>query len=273
MRSLRRNIPACAGLVILMLMVIISAFAPWIAPGDPLTIDPLDRLKAPNALHWFGTDMYGRDVFIRTIYGGRLSLVVGLAVAVISIGMGTLIGLVSGYIRAIDAVVMRVMDGMMAIPAILLAIALMALTRPGVGNVIVAIAVAEVPRVVRLVRSIVLTLREEMFVLGAIAAGTRLPKLLLTHILPNCFTALIVQGTYIFSAAILIEAALSFLGVGAPPTVPSWGNIVAEGRSYFILGWWIVLIPGLFLAVTVLAVNLVGDGLRDALDPRMARQM
>jgi peptide/nickel transport system permease protein len=270
LRFVRRHAPACLGATILLVMTALALLAPLLTGADPLTIDPLNRLKPPSPAHWFGTDMYGRDVWTRTIYGGRVSLAVGFAVATVSVVAGTVIGLLSGYIRWLDPVVMRFMDGLMAIPAIMLAIALMALTRPSIGNVIVAISVAEVPRVVRLVRGVVLTLREEAFVQGAIAAGTRLPMLLLRHILPNVFAPLIVQGSYVFAAAILIEAALSFLGVGAPPTIPSWGNIVAEGRSYFVLGWWIVLIPGLFLATTVLAVNLVGDGLRDALDPRAA---
>ena len=256
---------------VLAVVGVAALIAPLIAPADPLAINPLARLRAPSALHWFGTDMYGRDVWSRTIYGGRVSLLVGFAVASLSIVIGTGIGLVSGYLRWLDAIVMRMLDGLMAIPAVLLAIALMALTRPTVWNVIVAISVAEAPRVARLVRGNVLTLREEVFVQGAIAAGTRTPKLLLRHILPNILAALIVQGSYVFAAAILIEAALSFLGVGAPPTIPSWGNIVAEGRSYLALGWWIVLIPGMFLSLTVLAINLIGDGLRDVLDPRMTK--
>lgn len=264
--------PAWIGVAILLTVATGALAAPWLTAADPMIINPLARLKPPTSAHPFGTDMYGRDVWARTIYGGRVSLLVGITVAVLSVVAGAAIGLVSGYVRWLDAVVMRVLDGLMAIPAVLLAIALMALTRPSVWNVIVAISVAEVPRVARLVRGSVLTLREEVFVQGAIAAGTRFPKLLLRHILPNITAALIVQGSYVFAAAILIEAALSFLGVGAPPTIPSWGNIVAEGRSYLALAWWIVLIPGLFLAVTVLAVNLIGDGLRDALDPRMANQ-
>ena len=270
-RLARQNRPACIGLGVLLLIAAVALGAPWIAGADPLHTDPLTRLRPPGAAHWFGTDMYGRDVWSRTVYGGQVSLLVGLSVATISVGAGTAIGLVSGYVRWLDAIVMRVLDGLMAIPAILLAIALMALTRPSVWNVIVAISVAETPRVARLVRGSVLTLREDVFVQGAIAAGTRVPKLLWRHILPNIVAALIVQGTYVFAAAILIEAALSFLGVGAPPTIPSWGNIVAEGRSYLALAWWIVLIPGMFLGVTVLMINLVGDGLRDALDPRMRR--
>jgi len=271
-RALRRNRMASAGAVILLLIVVSALAAPWLANADPVAMNPLLRLKPPTPAHPFGTDMYGRDIWSRTIYGGRVSLQIGAIVALMSIVAGTALGLLSGYLSRLDAVLMRIMDGLMAIPAVLLAIALMALTRPSMWNVVVAISIAEVPRVVRLVRGSVLTLREEVFVQAAIASGTRLPKLLLRHILPNLVAALIVHGSYVFAAAILIEAALSFLGVGSPPTIPSWGNIVAEGRSYLVLAWWIVLIPGLFLAVTVLAINLVGDGLRDALDPRMSNQ-
>jgi peptide/nickel transport system permease protein len=269
-RSLCRNPLVWLGGLILAAVAAGAVGAPWLAHADPVAMNPLLRLKPPSYVHPFGTDMYGRDVWSRTIYGGRVSLLIGTIVAALSIVVGTVLGLLSGYLRTLDAVLMRVMDGLMAIPAVLLAIALMALTRPSMWNVVIAISAAEVPRIVRLVRGGVLVLREEIFVQAAIASGTRLPKLLWRHILPNLLAGLIVQGSYVFAAAILIEAALSFLGVGSPPTIPSWGNIVAEGRSYLVLAWWIVLIPGLFLAVTVLAVNLVGDGLRDALDPRMS---
>ncbi len=274
LRSLLRTHPTMVlGAVILVLAFSAALLAPWLGTVDPLRIEPIARLRPPSAMHWFGTDIFGRDIWSRVIYGARVSLTVGVAVAAISISIGLLIGLVSGYLRRVDTIVMRLMDAMMAIPAILLAIALMALTKPSVRNVIIAISVAEIPRVVRLVRSMVLSLRDEVYVQAAVTTGARLPAILLRHILPNIMAPLLVQGTYIFAAAIIIEAALSFLGAGTPAEVPSWGNIIAEGRNLFLLATWIVLIPGLFLSMTVLAINLLGDGLRDALDPRFAKRL
>ncbi|MFM8992572.1 MAG: ABC transporter permease [Alphaproteobacteria bacterium] len=273
LRFARRNKAAVAGAAVLLAIVLIALAAPLLATGNPLSINPLRRLRPPSPAFWFGTDHLGRDLWNRVLYGARVSLVVGGAVAGISMSVGLVVGLVAGYVRSIDAVVMRVMDGLMAIPSILLAVALMALTRASVTNVIVAISVAEIPRVVRLVRSLVLTLRDEVYVQAAISSGTRLPRILLRHILPNVMGPVLVQGTYIFAAAILIEAALSFLGAGTPSNVPSWGNTISEGRPFFLLAAWIVIIPGMFLSATVLAVNLLGDGLRDALDPRLSRQL
>ena len=209
----------------------------------------------------------------RVVYGSRISMTVGVAVAALSIAIGLAIGLVTGFVRWLDAVVMRVMDGLMSIPSVLLAIALMALTKASVGNVIVAITLAEVPRVVRLVRSLVLSLREQPYVEAAIAAGTNLPMILLRHILPNTVAPLLVQGTYICASAMITEALLSFIGAGTPPNVPSWGNIMAEARSMFQLAAYLIYFPGVFLSLTVLAVNLLGDGMRDALDPRLTRRM
>jgi peptide/nickel transport system permease protein len=219
-----------------------------------------------------GTDSLGRDVYSRVIYGARVSLIVGIAVAVLSIAVGLVIGLVSGYIRWLDAIVMRVMDGLMAIPAILLAIGLVSLWGGGVLTVTLAIAVPEVPRVVRLVRSIVLSVREEPYVEAAVSVGTRLPLILIRHVLPNTVAPLIVQGTYVCASAILVEAILSFLGAGIPPEIPTWGNIMAEGRVLFQVYPHNIFFPGLFLALTVLAVNVLGDGLRDTLDPRLAKR-
>jgi peptide/nickel transport system permease protein len=273
LRFARRNKAAVAGAAVLLAIVLVAIAAPLLATGNPLSINPLRRLRPPSAAFWFGTDHLGRDLWNRVLYGARVSLLVGGAVAGISMSVGLVIGLVAGYVRSIDAIVMRVMDGLMAIPSILLAVALMALTRASVTNVIVAISVAEIPRVVRLVRSLVLTLRDEVYVQAAISSGTRLPRILRRHILPNVMGPVLVQGTYIFAAAILIEAALSFLGAGTPSNVPSWGNTISEGRPFFLLAAWIVIIPGMFLSATVLAVNLLGDGLRDALDPRLSRQL
>jgi peptide/nickel transport system permease protein len=259
--------------VLLGLLALTSLLAPWIAPYDPIDLDVMQRLKPPSAAHWFGTDAFGRDILSRTLWGGQISLVVGLSVAALSTAIGLVVGLLGGYYRMADAVVMRVMDGLMAIPGILLAIAMMSLMRASVEVVIVAITIPEIPRVVRLVRSLVLSIREQTYIEAAVAVGSRLPKLLFRHILPNATAPVIVQATYICASAVLIEAYLSFLGVGTPPEIPSWGNIIAEGRQYVQLAFWNVSFPGLFLGLMVLSINLLGDGLRDMLDPRLARRM
>lgn len=271
--AFRRHPTAIIGGVVLLLMILIAVFAPWLGTVDPQAVSPIRRLKPPSAEFWFGSDMLGRDVYSRVIYGARVSLVVGLAVALLSILVGLLIGLVTGFIRWLDAIVMRIMDGLMSIPPVLLAIALMALTRASIENVIIAITLAEVPRVVRLVRSLVLTLREEPYVEAAVAAGTSLPRILVRHILPNTVAPLLVQGTYVCASAMITEAILSFIGAGTPPNIPSWGNIMAEARSLFQIAGYLLLFPGICLSLTVLAVNMLGDGMRDALDPRLARRM
>jgi peptide/nickel transport system permease protein len=270
---LRRHPTVVAGLAILAVMTLLGLMAPWLGTVDPLSLDPVQRLKAPTEGHWFGTDSFGRDIYSRTVYGSRISLIVGVSVAILSTAIGLAIGLVAGYSRIVDAIVMRIMDGMMAVPSILLAIALIALTQASVTNVILAITIPEVPRVVRLVRSVVLSIREQPYIEAAVAIGTSLPKIFSRHLLPNTLAPLIVQATYIFASAVLIEAGLSFVGAGTPPEVPSWGNIMAEGRTFFLISTYMILFPGLFLALTVLAVNLLGDGLRDLLDPRIARRM
>lgn len=258
---------------LLLIMVFLAVFAPLLFTSDPIQMNPVERLKTPSLIHWFGTDMFGRDIYSRTVYGSRISLVVGLVAAVLSVILGLFIGLVAGYIRFLDAILMRIMDGLMAIPGILLAIALVSLSGASLITVTIAITIPEIPRVVRLVRSIVLSVREEPYVEAAIAAGTRLPLILSRHVLPNTIPPLIVQATYVCGSAMLTEAILSFLGAGTPPEVPSWGNIMAEGRLYFQIAPWIIFFPGIILAVTVLAVNVLGDGLRDTLDPRIAKQM
>lgn len=272
-RWLRKNPTLVLGLVLLVLMAALALAAPWIATADPQEIDPSARLQAPDAQHYFGTDALGRDVFSRAVLGGRVSLIVGLSVAVLASVLGVVLGLVAGFVRWADGPIMRVMDGLMAIPGILLAIALMAVTRASLTTVIVAITVPEIPRVVRLVRSLALTLREQLFVEAAHAVGTRLPSILSRHVLPNMIAPLVVQATFVAASAVLIEASLSFLGVGVPAQTPSWGNMMAEGRNVVAVAFHIILYPGLLLAATVLAINMVGDGLRDALDPRLARQL
>ena len=259
--------------VILLLIVVVALLAPFVGTVDPRALSPAQRLKPPSELAWLGTDQFGRDVWSRVVYGARVSLTVGLAVAVASVLIGTFIGVVAGYVRWLDGVVMRIMDGLMAIPGILLAIALVALSGASKLTVIVAITIPEVPRVVRLVRSIVLSVREEPFVEAAISVGTPLPKLLWRHVLPNCIPPLIVQSTYIAASAMLTEAILSFLGAGTPPETPSWGNMMAEGRTFFPIAPWIVLLPGFALALTILAVNVLGDALRDRLDPKIAKRI
>ena len=269
---LRRHPTMIFGGVLFSLVAILSLIAPWVA-GDPITFSSFDRLQAPSAEFWFGSDMLGRDIYSRTVYGARVSLIVGLSVAVLSTVVGLTLGLVSGFSRGLDPIIMRIMDGLMAIPSILIAMALVALTETSVQNVIFAITVAEIPRVVRLVRSVVLTIREQPYVEAAIAIGGGYVKILLRHILPNTMAPLIVQATFICAQAILIEAALSFLGAGTPSEVPTWGNIISEGRVVFQIAPWIIIFPGVALSLTVLAVNLLGDGLRDTLDPRLARRM
>jgi peptide/nickel transport system permease protein len=272
-RWLRKNPTLVLGAVLLLLMAALALAAPALATHDPEDIDPSARLEAPSAEHRFGTDALGRDVYSRALLGGRISLVVGCTVAALATVFGVVLGMVAGFVRRADGPVMRVMDGLMAIPGILLAIALMAVTRASLTTVIVAITVPEIPRVVRLVRSLSLTLREQLFVEAAHAVGTRLPAVLWRHVLPNMLAPLVVQATFVAASAVLIEASLSFLGVGIPAQTPSWGNMMAEGRNVVAVAFHIILYPGILLAVTVLSINMVGDGLRDALDPRLARQL
>lgn len=268
----RNNPTMMLGGIILAFFVTLAIFAPWLS-GDPMMKAPARRLQPPSPQFWFGTDHLGQDVFARTMHGARVSLIVGLSVATISILIGLMIGLVAGYYRRVDAVVMRLMDGLMAIPAILLAIALVSLNQGSIGIVVAAITIPELPRVVRLVRSIVLSVRELPFVEAAIACGARTPRILVLHLLPSTVAPLIVQATYICASAILVEASLSFLGAGVPPEVPSWGNMIASSRLYLARAPWTIFFPAIALALVVLSVNLLGDGLRDKLDPRLSRRM
>ena len=268
-----RNKSVFWGGILLVLIVLVAIIGPFLTV-DPVALNPMNRLKAPwGEAGFFGTDQLGRDVFSRVVNGARVSLIVGLAVAAISIAIGLFLGLIAGYIRIMDAVIMRVMDGLMSIPAILLAIAMISLSGATLFTVVTAIVIPEIPRVTRLVRSVVLTVREEPYVEAAISVGTSVPLIMIRHVLPNTIAPLIVQATYICGSAMLTEAILGFLGAGIPPEIPSWGNIMSEGRTFFQLTPWIIFFPGICLAITVLAVNIVGDGLRDTLDPRIARNM
>jgi peptide/nickel transport system permease protein len=281
-----KNLGVRIGGVVLLLLAIVSVLAPWLGTVDPTLLDPTNRDLLPGSsgeitqltgdslrhTFWMGTDSYGRDIYSRVLYGGRISLVVGITVAALSLAIGLVIGLAAGYVRWLDSVVMRIMDGMMAIPGILLAIALVSLWHASLLTVIVAITIPDIPRVTRLVRSLVLSIREEPYVEAAVSVGTPTFKLLYRHVLPNTLAPLIVQGTYLCALAILVEAGLSFLGVGLPADTPTWGNIMAEGRLQFNQYPHNVFFPGIFLALTVLAVNMLGDGLRDTLDPRFNKR-
>jgi peptide/nickel transport system permease protein len=285
-RRVQRNGSVRLGGLVLALLVLVALAAPWLGTVDPSLFDPASRDLLPGRAgeitdldgntrghtFLFGSDSFGRDIYSRVIYGTRVSLVVGIATALVSVSIGVLFGLLAGYIRWVDGPLMRVMDGIMSIPAILIAIALVALWRGSLLTVVIAIAIPEIPRVTRLVRSLVLTVREEPYVEAAVSLGTPTWKIMLRHILPNTVAPLIVQGTFIAASGILVEAILSFLGVGLPPDIPTWGNVMAEGRAQFSELPHNILFPGLFLAVTVLAINILGDGLRDTLDPKMAKR-
>ena len=266
---LRGNWPVTLSIVVLALLILMAIFAPFLGTVDPGHINPIARMKGPTAEHWFGTDPLGRDVYSRVLYGARTSLLIGVVAAAASLVLGLAIGVVAGYFRFADMIIMRIMDGIMSVPSIVLAVALVAVSGSNMGTVLVAIIVPEFPRVVRLVRGVILNLRSEPFVEAAISLGTPLPQLLWRHMIPNTTAPLIIQGSFILASAILTEAALSFLGVGLPPDVPSWGNIMSEGRTYFQLLPGMIFFPGIVLALTVLSINLIGDALRDALDPKL----
>ncbi|WP_166016152.1 ABC transporter permease [Chelativorans multitrophicus] len=246
-----------------------ALFAPFLA-NDPLMTTPANRLMPPGPDAWFGTDHLGRDIFARSLYGARVSLSVGFAVAMLAVGIGLTLGVLAGYWRWLDRLLMRVMDGVMAIPSILLAIALVALHEPGLGIMVIAIAIPEIPRVARLARAVILSVRELPYVEAATASGIRTPRVLLRYIMPSTYAPLMVQGTYIVASAIIIESSLSFLGAGLPPEVPTWGNMIASSRLYISTAPWTVFVPGSFLAVVIYSINLIGDALRDHLDVRMA---
>jgi peptide/nickel transport system permease protein len=275
------------GVAVLAFMVLVAVLAPWLGTVDPAAMDANHINKEAGMAgdfalpdgqvlahtFWLGTDNFGRDIYSRVLYGSRISLVVGISTAVLALGLGGLCGMLAGYFRRVDMLLMRFMDGLMAIPAVLLAIALVAALGANVATVVIAIAIPEVPRVTRLVRSLVLTLREEPYVEAARALATPTSVILWRHILPNAMAPLLVQGTFVAASAVLTEAILSFLGLGLPPDVPTWGNIMAEGRVQFSQQPGNVLFPALFLVPTVLAINLLGDGLRDVLDPKFAKRV
>ena len=258
------------GGAVLLLFIVIALLAPLVL-SDPLRLNPLQRLRTPSLQNPFGTDQFGRSTLSRTLNGTRISLTVGILVAIVTTVIGLLFGLLAGFLRRVDNVIMRLMDGIMAIPGILLAIALMSLFGSSVQNVVVAISIAEIPRMARVVRSSVLVIREQPYVEAAVTNGTRLSRLLWRHVLPNIAAPVIVQATYVFASAMIVESVLSFLGAGTPPTIPSWGNMLAEGRQYLQRAPWTIAFPGVCLALLVLTVNVLGDALRDALDPRLSR--
>jgi peptide/nickel transport system permease protein len=270
---IQRNPGVVIGGLTFMVLAVVAVFAGSLTTVDPMQLDADRIFTAPGADYWFGGDAMGRSIWSRTVFGSRISLMVGFSVVILATSGGLFIGLISGYFRLADAVIMRIMDGLMAIPGILLAIALMTLSEPSVRNVVIAITIPNLPRVVRLIRAMVLSIREQPFVEAAIAAGTGTGRIIFRHILPITLAPLAVQATYIFAAAIINEAYLSFLGAGTPPEISSWGNIMSEGRAYFSLAPWLILIPGTSIAITVLAMNVLGDGLRDMLDPRVARKL
>jgi peptide/nickel transport system permease protein len=257
------------GLVLVVALVLCAIIGPWLTGIDPTTMSIRYRFKPPSARFPFGSDQYGRDILTRVLYGGRLSLSIGFSVALISGIVGTLIGVTAGYFRALDPYVMRLMDALMAFPAILLAIGIGAALGAQASSIVVALAVAYVPRTARIVRASVLVIREMEYLQAARVSGAGDLHIVVKHVLPNCLGPLIVQLTFIFAYAILAEAALSFLGIGPPPPAPSWGNIIAEGRDYSVEAWWVMLFPGLAVSLAALGMNLLGDGLRDVLDPRL----
>jgi peptide/nickel transport system permease protein len=269
LRLLRRRRIALLGAILVVVNVLVAILAPVIGRWEPQRLDVQARLAPPTPAHWMGTDDVGRDVWSRVIYGTRLSMVVGGAVVLLSFVGGIVFGLLGGYYRPLDNVLMRIMDGFMAFPGIILAIALMASLGPSVVNVILALGIVYVPRVARIVRGSVLVIRETPYVEAALALGVSDLVVLARHVLPNCLSPVIVQGTFIFAAAVLGEAALSFLGVGVPPQIPSWGNVMAEGRLYLQQAPWLTLFPGAAIMACILGLNLFGDGLRDLLDPKM----
>ncbi|HLZ70110.1 MAG TPA: ABC transporter permease [Dehalococcoidia bacterium] len=272
-RLARRNPTAAAGLGVLLLLLALALLAPLVAPYQPNALNPVVRLQKPSAAHLFGTDSIGQDVLSRAIYGARVSLSVGFTVSAISALLGTLIGACAGFFRAVDLVLMRIMDGLMAFPGLLLALALIAIVGPHLWAVILVLGAVQTPGTARLMRASVLSLRENLYVEAARAIGVNERRMIWRYILPNALAPLLVQATFSFASAVLSEAALSFLGTGIPPTTPSWGNIIGQGRAVIQQAPWLSIYPGLLIVMTVLAMSVLGDGLRDTLDPTLSRQM
>jgi len=269
LRRLLRERFFCIGLGIIGIIVVCAALAPLLAPAGPEIMRLRLRFHAPSAQFLFGTDSFGRDILARVLYGARLSMWIGLATALVSGAIGTAIGVAAAQYRHADAPLMRVMDGLMAFPSILLAIGVSAALGPQTSSVIVALTVSYIPRTARIIRGSALLIRQLEFIEAAVTCGAGSLRIMLRHIVPNCLGPLLVQLSFTFAYAILAEAALSFIGVGPPPPAPTWGNIVAEGRDYAVTAWWIMFFPGLAISLAVLGMNMLGDGLRDVLDPRL----
>jgi peptide/nickel transport system permease protein len=267
----RRNVNGVIGASILILVLLVAVTADLLATHDPRATDPINRLQPPSSEYYFGTDNFGRDLFSRTIHGSRVSLLVGFGVTIVALAGGIAFGLVAGYFERLEPPLMRAMDAIMAFPGIILAIGIVAATGPSVINVIIALGVVFIPRVARLMRSVVLSLREMQYIEAARAIGVPDRTIITRHILRNAWSPIIVQATFIFAEGVIGEATLSFLGVGSPPYIPSWGNILGEAREYIRSAPWMMFLPGLALMLTVLSLNLFGDGLRDLLDPRLRR--
>jgi peptide/nickel transport system permease protein len=262
-----------AGVVVLAALALLALFAPWVTPYDPMTLKILDRLQSPRAAHWFGTDELGRDVFSRVIFGARYSLLIGALVVLISMFCGVLLGLAAGFFRRLDGPIMRLVDAMMSFPDILLAIALVAVLGASMSNVILALAIVYTPRVARVVRASTLVVRELLFIEAARALGIATPRILLVHVLPNIASPILVQATFIFAYAVLAEAGLSFLGVGVPPALPTWGTMISSGQQFAHQALWLVVFPGVAIIVSALSLQMVGDGFRDLLDPRLRKAL
>ena len=273
LRLIRSRPTLAIGLVILITVTALAVLAPWVAPYSPVKLSIANRLKPPSAAHWFGTDEFGRDVLSRAIFAGRVSLLVGFAVVVVSSLLGVTLGLVAGFFKRLDTPVARLIDAMMAFPEILLAISLVAALGPSLANVILALSIVYAPRLARIVRASTLVIRELPYVEAARAIGVSTPQIMVMHVLRNITSPILVQGTFIFASAILAEAGLSFLGVGVSPDVPTWGTMISLGRQYMDQAWWIMLFPGLAVVIAVLSLQLVGDGLRDLLDPRFSKDL
>ena len=272
-RKLFRRKLVLAGAAILVVVTLLALFAPWITPFGPMTMKISDRMQSPRLAHWFGTDELGRDVFSRVVFGARYSLMIGASVVLISVTGGVLLGLVAGFFRRLDGPIMRFVDAMMSFPDILLAIALVAVLGASITNVILALAIVYTPRVARVVRASTLVVRELLFIEAARALGVSTWRILFIHILNNIASPILVQATFIFAYAVLAEAGLSFLGVGVPPELPTWGTMIASGQQFAHQAIWLVVFPGVAIILSALSLQMVGDGFRDLLDPKLRKAM